>query len=35
MTLEDQIRRMGEARADEVATPAWREHLGRRRPRGR
>jgi hypothetical protein len=35
MTLEDQIRRVGEARADEVTTPAWREYLGRSRPRGR
>ena len=35
MTLEDQIRRMGEARAEEVTASAWREHLGSNRPRAR
>lgn len=28
MTLEDQIRRMGEARAAEVTTPSWRDRVG-------
>lgn len=28
MTLEDQIRRMGEARASEVTTPSWRDRVG-------
>ncbi|MEZ5245577.1 MAG: hypothetical protein R2707_10800 [Acidimicrobiales bacterium] len=28
MTLEDQIRRMGEARASVISTPTWRDHVG-------
>lgn len=28
MTLEDQIRRMGEARASEISTPTWRDRVG-------
>lgn len=31
MTLEDQIRRMGDARAAEVNTPSWRDRIGTRR----
>lgn len=33
MSLEDDIRRMGEARADRVTTPPWRDHLGTARRR--
>jgi hypothetical protein len=28
MNLEDQVRRMGEARATEVSTPSWRDRVG-------
>lgn len=33
MSLEDEIRRMGDARADRVTTPSWRDHLGAARRR--
>jgi len=34
MTLEDQIRRLGDARAGAVRTPSWRDSLGRERKNG-
>lgn len=33
MSLEDDIRRLGDARADRVTTPPWRDHLGAARRR--